>query len=133
MTPQPKRKRKKPAYSDGYLCELWSKAVRVQKGEMCNAPGCVARATGTHHIIKRRYKVLKYDARNGIPLCSICHPMADRNSAWALSLVGESDRLYLEDMGKYTLDDWLTVSRQTRDEFLRGEAEELKRIIGGDE
>jgi hypothetical protein len=125
----PKRGKRRPAYSDSYLNQLWTKAVRVQKGEMCCNPECRNPATGTHHLIKRRYKVLKYDVKNGLPLCSVCHPIADRNSAWALSLVSEEDREYLGELGKFTLDDYLAYMGKTRDEFLAGEAAELKRII----
>lgn len=131
MTSLPKRKKRKPAYSDSYLNQLWTKAVAAEKGTMCCNPECANPAGATHHIIKRRYKVLKYDAKNGLPLCAVCHPVADRNSAWALSLVSEEDREYLAEMGKWTLDDWLQHTGQTRDEFLTGEANELKRIIGG--
>ena len=118
--------------TDRYLMTLWSKAVRAQKGIMCRNPECMNPAHGTHHIIKRRYRVLRYDARNGLPLCLVCHPIADRNSAWALSLITEEDREYLEEMGMWNLQDWLATSKQTRDEFLKQEADELKAIIKGE-
>ena len=115
--------------TDRYLMQLWSRAVRAQKGSYCNNPECRRPASGTHHIIKRRYRVLRYDVRNGLPLCSACHPMADRNSAWALSLISEDDREYLAEMGRYTLPEWLQFTGETRAEFLESEAAELKRII----
>ena len=116
--------------TDRYLMTLWSKAVRVLKGEVCNACKS-AMAQGTHHIIKRRYRVLRYDVKNGIPLCAHCHPIADRNSAWALSLIPEEDREYLEEMGMWNLQAWLVTSEQSRAEFLEQEADELKAIIAG--
>jgi len=115
--------------TEGYLDSLWSQAIRARKGEFCCNPGCPNPAGGVHHIIKRRYKVLRWDARNGIPLCSICHPIADRNSAWALSLISAADRKYLEQMGVYVLQDWLKINGLTRDEFMQQKADECKAII----
>lgn len=127
MTPQPKLKRKKPAYSDGYLMKLWRQAVRKQKGDRCL--NCGAPATGTHHIIKRRFRVLRYDVLNGVPLCSVCHPIADRSQQFALELVSREDRDYLAQMGVYTLPEWLSINRMTHDEFLKAEAEGLKELL----
>ena len=116
--------------TERYLDHLWSQAVRAQKGERC--ANCGNPAGGVHHLIKRRYKVLRWDLRNGVPLCAVCHPIADRNSAWALLLVDREDREYLAQVGMYNLQDWLQIHKLTRDEFLRGEADDLKRVIKGE-
>jgi len=115
--------------TDRYLTTLWSKAVRTLKGEYCRNPECSELAQGTHHIIKRRYRVLRYDVKNGIPLCMRCHPIADRSAPWALTLIPREDADYLTQMSVYTLPEWLSINHQTRDEFLEQEADELKRII----
>lgn len=115
--------------SDKYLSSLWSKAVRAEKGLRCVK--CGTNAHSVHHIIKRRYMVLRYDPKNGVPLCTMCHPIADRNTEFAMQLIPDADRGYLADMGMYTLKDWLQVSRQSRAEFLKGCADELKGIIKG--
>jgi hypothetical protein len=116
--------------TDSTLNKLWSRAVRAMRGNYCLS--CGAPAHSCHHIIKRRYIVTKYDATNGIPLCQECHRIADRNSEFALQLVSDSDRLYLKEMGMYTLKDWLMKEGQTRDEFMEIEGEALKLIIQGD-
>ena len=118
--------------TDRYLMHLWSKAVRAEKGEYCRNPECGNLGHSTHHIVKRRYRVLRYDVKNGLPLCAMCHPIADRNVAWALSLIPAGDREYLTEMGIYTLPEWLSLNHITRDEFLEQEAAELKRIIAGE-
>ena len=115
--------------TDRYLCGLWSKAVRILKGDVC--VNCGAPAHSVHHILKRRYIVTRYDVKNGLPLCAVCHRIADRNSEFALSLLDAEDREYLKQMGMYTLKDWLMRTGQSRDEFLAGEADELKSIIRG--
>ena len=115
--------------TDRYLDGLWSKAVRAIKGECCANPMCGKQASGVHHIIKRRYKVTRWDVKNGIPLCPTCHPIADRNTGFALSLITGEDADYLNVQGMHTLKDWLAISQQTREEFMKGCAVELKELI----
>ncbi len=117
--------------TDRHLCKLWSNAVRIQKGVLCSNPMCGKLASGTHHIVKRRYMVTRYDVKNGLPLCPTCHPIADRNSEFAMRMISAEDRDYLADMGMHTLKDWLLITRQSRDEFMQGCADELKAIIKG--
>ena len=115
--------------TDRYLIDLWSKAVRTEKGEFCYNPECDKQASGMHHILKRKWVVTRYKVQNGIPLCPICHPKADRNSAWALSMVPQSDRDYLARMGIYTMPEWLKINGLSRAEFEKQEADTLKEII----
>ena len=115
--------------TDRYLQGQWSKGVRATKGEICLH--CGNPAHSCHHIIKRRYMVLRYDMKNGIPLCSTCHRVADRNTGFALGLIDVEDAEYLNQMGMHTLKDWLMLTHQTRDEFLKGCADELKAAING--
>ena len=116
--------------TERYLDHLWSCAVLAQKGERC--VNCGNPAGGVHHIVKRRYKVLRWDVKNGVPLCSICHPIADRSQQFALDMIPEDEREYIRDMSMYVLQDWLRIHGLTRDEFMRGEAEDLKRVIKGE-
>jgi len=118
--------------SDRYLMTLWSKAVRSLKGEMCSNPLCGKPAQGTHHIIKRRYRVLRYNVVNGLPLCADCHPIADRNTEFAMAMLDAESREYLAKLGMHTFKDWLMITEQSRDEFMKSEADELKRIIKGE-
>ena len=115
--------------TDRYMQILWSKAVRAVWGEECANPECSNPAHSCHHVIKRRHTVTRYDAQNGLPLCIVCHPIADRNTAFAMQLLPEGSREYLSDLGMYTLKDWLKHTKQTRDEFMLLCADELKDII----
>ena len=115
--------------TDKYLCTLWSKAVRAEKGEFCMNPLCGKLAHSTHHIIKRRYMTTRYDTRNGLPLCADCHRIADRNAEFAMRMISDDDREHLADMGMYTLKDWLLITQQTREEFMKFCADDLKEKI----
>lgn len=54
------------------LEKLWTIAVYEKEGERCIV--CGKPATATHHIIRRRRSLsLKYDVKNGVPLCAGCH------------------------------------------------------------
>ena len=117
--------------TDRWLMKLWSEAVRVQKGDACYNLECRKPAHSVHHIVKRRYRTLRYDAKNGVPLCAACHPIADRNTAFVLAMISDEDAEYLESMGRHTFKEWLVVSGQSQREFLTGEANELKEIRKG--
>lgn len=64
--------------SDSSLMALWRRAVLKHYGYRCVICG----GDGTleaHHCIKRRYKLLRYDWRNGVPVHpGDCHAEADR-------------------------------------------------------
>ena len=113
-----------------YMLSLWSRAVRVYRGDVCAA--CGEPAHQCHHIIKVRYRILSYDVANGIPVCMTCHPQVDRNNDYAMSLIGEDDRMYLRRMAMYTLKDWLVKIGMSKASYLKEEADTLKRIIKGE-
>jgi len=117
--------------NDRYLCKLWSDACRKINGDMCANPMCGKPAHSVHHVIKRRYLVTRYDPQNGLPLCANCHRIADRNSEFAMRMLPDGSREYLADMGMYTLKDWLAIVQQSRAEFDKQCAQELREIING--
>ena len=116
----------------GYMLQLWRKAVRIKKGERCCNPECGNMASGCHHLIKVRYRTTAYRAENGIPLCAICHPIADRSPQFALDMISEIDYNFIKQRSIYNLQEWLTINHMSREEFLKSEADELKRIIKGE-
>lgn len=57
--------------SDSYLFKLWRQAVLKLWGNRCAFCGNpIIEDIECHHIVRRRHKVLRWDYRNGIPLCS---------------------------------------------------------------
>ena len=73
----PKNKKRRVGLSNGYLDELWSKAVKIRDGGKC-----VLCPSGSqleaHHIVHRRKNwALRHNIQNGITLCHTCHSLAD--------------------------------------------------------
>ena len=117
------------APSETTLRDWWRKAVRKKRGELCYWPGCTQVGSETHHYIKRRYILLKYDAENGIPTCAEHHPLAETIEGRQI-VEGILSMSYLSDIQSTyrTAKDFYQKHGMTRAEFLRDELEELKRI-----
>ncbi len=111
------------------LLGYWRKAVRASKGEWCYTMGCRNPASGCHHLIKVRYRTTAYRVENGIPLCAVCHPIADRSPQFALDMIPQKDYDFIKDRAMYNLQEWRRKEGQTLDEFHKSEVDELKRII----
>jgi hypothetical protein len=79
-----------------------------------------------HHIVKRRRLLLRYDWRNGIPLCPDCHRELDsiKGRAWISRVVPWHD--FLSDMERVTIKEYLAVMGLTDDEWRRKMLAELK-------
>lgn len=118
--------KRQSAPSDGYLQNWWRKAVKRVHGDRCKL--CGAQPVECHHIVKRRYGVLRHDWRNGLPLCAECHAQAD-TIAGRERIAEHVDMDYLSAMERYDLKTFLAERGMTRGEFLRNELDELKRIV----
>ena len=116
-------------YSDSYLQGLWRKAVKAHWGERCVK--CKAEPVQCHHIIKRRYAVLRNDWKNGIPLCAKCHNWIETlpGSDWLYWTLGEDHRMYLATRERVNIKDHLVQHGITRKEFDQRTAERLKEKI----
>ena len=115
--------------TDKYLCALWSKAVRAEKGMQCYNSACDQPAHSVHHVIKRRFMLLRYDVVNGVPLCKRCHDIADSDRAFAFGMLSEGDREYLCIVKPYDYKAYLLNNSQTEAEFMQSEAKTLREII----
>lgn len=105
--PKPKRKpRRKRGYSDSMMQDLFRKAVKAIRGDVCLK--CFEDGeekkypVEIHHVVPRGYKLLRYDPEDGLPLCSINghHLWADTGAGreWCRSKV---DTEYLDRMQRY--------------------------------
>jgi len=112
--------------TDKYMLNLWSKAVRVEKGDYCYA--CGQPAHSVHHVIRVRHKLTRYDPKNGLPLCAECHKKAQRSIGWDVDLIPD-DKLYLRERANINIKDWLVRLGMTMKEFEKFAADELKAII----
>jgi hypothetical protein len=103
--PKPvKKKRRKRGYSESVLLDLFRKAVKALRGEVCLR--CIEegvnerRPVQIHHIVHRSFLLLKYDPENGLPLCAEHHAWADTGAGreWCRSKV---DKVYLDQRQAY--------------------------------
>ena len=71
-------KKRESGTSPANLMKWWRKAVLAVWGDRC--VWCGRKPVECHHIVRRGKAVLRYDWRNGIPLCATCHAEADTAS-----------------------------------------------------
>ncbi len=126
-------------YSDNYLNQLWRKAVLILYDNKCFFCGKSINEVELecHHIVKRKTLLLRWDYRNGIPVCKwhrpglqmSCHQYADtpagRNEIYnRVPIVGEyfNSRLI-------PFKQWLVDKGITKAEFKNLMYNELKEII----
>ena len=119
----------KKSYSDSYMLNLWRKAVKTYDGDQCIFDGQTP--VECHHIVKRRHFVTRYDHKNGIPLCSNCHYLADTilMKKMILNYIGEKRYNYLIDREMISKKEFLLEHALTEFEFKKSQVEELKKII----
>lgn len=111
---------------DANMQKLWRRAVRVMRGDNCLR--CGSFADQCHHVIKRRFLVLRHDWRNGIPLCRACHRWVEDRAMGAVWAEDQVDMDYLLDRA-VPMQAFLKGLGLTRDEFLERQTEELKDVL----
>ena len=63
---------KKKNRLENILAKIWFDLVLAEYGEVCEV--CGERASQMHHFIpKSRSRLLRFEKKNGIPLCQKCH------------------------------------------------------------
>ena len=116
------------APSESTMLKYWRAAVRAKRGNQCIWDGCHNKAEEIHHYIHRRYKLTAYDEENGVPLCKGHHAQADRLYGREL-LRKYLDVAYLQGLSMHgTVKNYLSVTGQTRAEFLHATLARLKEI-----
>lgn len=116
----------KRGYSDSYLQQWWRRAVKAYHGEYCVR--CGNEPVECHHIVKRRYSVLRNDWRNGLPLCQDCHAWVERTVAGRRWAENQVDIVHLE-RKDINLKQYLTERGMTRSEFDKEQLSELRRVV----
>jgi hypothetical protein len=113
--------------SEGYLDQLWSKAVNARYNGIC--PVCGRKGCHAHHIFPRRKRVLRWDINNGIYLCPVCHDLAHKQQSKFYRL---TDNIipYIELEEKdMNLVDYCATYGVTKNEFRLQKKNELQRLI----
>jgi hypothetical protein len=122
------KKPQAPGLSDSTLSALWRKVVlHVGRNTcvICGGGGYLE----CHHIIKRRYKLLLWNWRNGVPVHKgDCHATADR---LGMSAAGPAWYSYLLEMAKWTKKEYLMKNDWSESEWRAGVKNDLSAELGG--
>lgn len=111
---------------DSNMQKWWRRAVRAMRGDSCLK--CGKPAAECHHVIKRRFLVLRHDWRNGIPLCRECHRWVEDRAAGAAWAEDQVDMDYLLDRA-VPMKVFLQGSGMAQSEFLERQLDELKGVV----
>jgi hypothetical protein len=109
-----KPKKKKWSVSDSTLDNLWRKAIRKKYHGRCGL--CGEQGTEAHHVVRRAKKVLRWDIRNGVLLCALCHRYADTGQG-RRDIEGLVDAEYLYASEQYNLKEICHNEFYTPDSF----------------
>ena len=116
----------KPNLSDSSLLRLWRRTVLKLWGYSCIICGQGGNLD-CHHIIKRRYKLLLFDWRNGVPVHEgECHERANLEAPRMLS---EEQLQYLQGMRALTKKAYLFAERLSESEWRQRVKEELEKKL----
>lgn len=120
-----------------YLQMLWRAAVLEHHKRRCAVCGLIKSEDQLecHHLVKRRYRVLRNDYRNGVPACvGECHNYADTSVGTAQILVKHEFADYLIGRMKQfkTIKDYRMWRGISQKEHEKEEADELKRVARGE-
>lgn len=127
--------------SDSHLMRLWRQAVLIHFNNTCPLCGWnKPEDLQCHHVVFRRHAVLRYDWRNGIPLCNVYNVNNQKYGGqtchqYAHTFKGENeirqfvDVKYLEYAEAYRLKEFLMELGVSRNQFLLSMKDDLQRKI----
>jgi len=114
------------------MMRLWRAAVRKKNGNRCFLCGKSDQGQlQCHHIVHCRNMILRYDYRNGVPVCDHpCHSKID-SIAGRERLVDARphDIIHITEFETMTLKDYLHMNGIYKSEFLNEKKKELQRIL----
>lgn len=124
----------KNGVSDRTMQRWWRLAVLANNYCTCAVCGAIRTPDELecHHLIKRRYRILRNDFRNGVCVCAgECHRKADNNSGWLIQKSAYREHLTKTTSTYTTVKDFLIDEGITQKEFDRRQLAELKKIAKG--
>jgi len=121
--------------TDGYLQQLWRKAVLILNGNRCAYCGADARFANVecHHIIKRRHSLTRHDPLNGIPGCMVCHKFfhTKQGEKFIEKHIGEELYARLCELENIPIKQYLVDNGITRKEWDKEQYDKLMEVIKG--
>ena len=116
--------------TDRTMQRWWRRAVLIKNYHRCAICGRVrpSEQLECHHLIRRRYRALRHDWRNGVPVCAgACHLTADRNSAHLIER--SPHREHIAKMAQFSgVMEYLHEAKMSLREFDEATLRELKQI-----
>jgi hypothetical protein len=125
---------KKQGHTDKTMQKWWRLAVLRANGNQCAVCGLIRpdHELECHHLIKRRFRILRHDYRNGVPVCiGDCHRKADANSGWLIQKHPYRDHITRITSSFVSVKDFLQEEGMSLDEYDAKTLEELKSIVKG--
>jgi hypothetical protein len=134
--PKNKKKKKPKGLSTRNLEKLWCNVIKKKYNNQCII--CHrSEKLECHHIVHRRSILLKYDHRNGVPVCS---PLTGRNCHnYADSLIGKEiienmmpyeDFSFIKHSQHIVFKQYMSDNKVSRNEFLQEKKAELLKMMG---
>ena len=119
--------------SDSTLLSLWRKAVHKSWKGKCALCGSEEELE-CHHVVPRRHRLLRFDVRNGLLLCKMCHKLiptlwGQRVTRELFAAAGELTSEYLEYWEMIRYADELTTQKKNDTMWRKQEKEELEGVI----
>jgi len=115
------------------ILRLWREVVLVKFGRHCAFCGSTQlHIVDCHHIVRRDNLMLKYDWRNGIPLCRYsCHRFGETKAGREkiAEIMGDGRMAYLNGFKNKLLKSHLSEIGMGYDEFIFNQVLELKREV----
>lgn len=115
--------------SESALNMWWRRAVLAHWRGRCAICGSTYELE-CHHVIKRRKKVLRWDWRNGVALCTGCHRML-HDYPWKFEAKLRLDYEYLERWSNVTIKEHLLNIGMSEAEWTQKMLTELKEKASG--
>jgi hypothetical protein len=114
----------------------WRRAVLRKHHNICAVCGRVKpdNELQAHHLVKRRYRLLRHDWRNGVPVCAgECHNYADTTTGTSEILGRHRYGPYLGDIVRTyrTVKDYLTEQGMALAAYDQRTLDELKTVASG--
>ena len=117
--------------TDRTMQRWWRRAVLIKNYHRCAICGGVRPPTAleAHHLVRRRYRALRHDWRNGVPVCvGDCHAEADRNSAHLIQV--SPHREHINRISRFRgVKEYLREAKMSLREFDAACLKELKEIV----
>ena len=123
------KKPQAPGLSDSTLSALWRKVVLHVGRNTCVICG----GGGTlqaHHVIHRRYKILRWDFRNGVPVHAGCHETANMQGVYAAYPVWQD---YLMERSRWLYKQYVTERGMSEADWRHDVKADLLGELGGKE